>query len=309
MGEKAITTLDRLRTRAEHLGLRAVGGLVRALPLPIASRAGAFAWRWLAPFNRRHKRALSNLEKAFPERDAEWREGVLKGMWSNLGATFAEGFALGKLLDSPDRFDIALAPEVETALAHQRGNVVLASLHTGNWEVAVLPLVWRGMEPSGIYQKVRNPLVDADIRAARHRLYPGGLLPKGAQTARAVLKNVRVGGMVSIMADLRDRQGVSVPFFGRPAPSTLFPALVARMSGVPLIAGRVVRLGPARFRIEAEIVEVPTTDDRTADMEDATRRLHTLFERWVREYPDQWMWGHRRWGAVAVRSERRSGRD
>ncbi len=306
MGEKAITTLDRLRTRAEHLSFRAVGALVRALPLPLASRTGAFAWRWLAPFNKRHKRALHNLERAFPERDAAWREAVLTRMWSNLGATFAEGFALGRLLDSPDRFDIALSPEVEAALADRRGNVVLASLHTGNWEVAVLPLVWRGLEPSGIYQKVRNPLVDSDIRAARLRLYPGGLLPKGSQTARAVLRNVRGGGMVSIMADLRDRQGVSVPFFGRPAPSTLFPALVARTSKVPLIAGRVVRLGPARFRIEAEIVEMPITNDRAADMEDATRRLHALFERWVREHPDQWMWGHRRWGAVAVRSERRS---
>ena len=169
---------------------------------------------------------------------------------------------------------------------------------------AIIPVVWRGRRPAGVYQRIRNPLVDADIRASRATLYPGGIMEKGASTARQALKIAKAGGIVGIMSDLRDRRGVAVDFFGRPAPSTPFPAMVARMTGATLVAARVVRTGPARFVVEGAIVDIPRTVSREADITRATQDLHAVFERWIREHPGQWMWGHRRWGAVAIRSER-----
>jgi KDO2-lipid IV(A) lauroyltransferase len=50
------------------------------------------------------------------------------------------------------------------------------------------------------------------------------------------------------------------------------------------------------FYIETERIEVPRTADRDADIAEATRRIHALFEQWIREHPEQWMWAHRRWG-------------
>ena len=85
-------------------------------------------------------------------------------------------------------------------------------------------------------------------------------------------------------------------FFGSQAPSTTFPALIARSTGATLIAARVVRTGPVRFIVDAEAIEVPRTPDRDADVETATARIQTLFETRIREHPDQWMWAHRRWG-------------
>jgi KDO2-lipid IV(A) lauroyltransferase len=110
------------------------------------------------------------------------------------------------------------------------------------------------------------------------------------------MRIAREGGAVSLMADLRDRGGISVPFFGRPAPSTTFPALLCRTSDAVLVAARVVRIGGARFFIDGKVVEIPRTEDRDADVAEGTRRIQALFEEWIREHPEQWMWAHRRWG-------------
>jgi KDO2-lipid IV(A) lauroyltransferase len=89
---------------------------------------------------------------------------------------------------------------------------------------------------------------------------------------------------------------VKVPFFDMPAPSTPFPALVARALDLPLYAARLVREPGVRFRLSLERVEVPRTSDRNADVQAATANLHHIFERTIREKPEQWMWAHRRWG-------------
>ena len=283
--------------------------MVRGLTLETASRGGALVWRWLAPLNKRHRRADEQLRLAYPERDAAWRSRTLRDVWSNLGATFAESFLLDRLVAAPDRFSVVASEELDAALSDQEQGVVLACLHTGNWEVAIMPVVWLNRRPAGIYQKIRNPLVDADIRASRAGLFSGGILEKGASTARQALRIAKAGGVVGIMSDLRDRRGVAVDFFGRPAPSTPFPATIARMTGATLVAARVVRTGPARFVVEGAIVDVPRTASREADITRSTQDLHAVFERWIREHPGQWMWGHRRWGAVAIRSERRNPSD
>ena len=138
--------------------------------------------------------------------------------------------------------------------------------------------------------------VDDYVALVRRDRYPRGLFVKGADTGKKLLRIVRGGGAIALLADLRDRNGLSVPFFDRPAPSTTFPALLARGSDALLVAARVIRTRGVRFRIEAEILDIPRTADRNADIDAATHLTHRLFEKWVREYPEQWMWAHRRWG-------------
>ena len=75
----------------------------------------------------------------------------------------------------------------------------------------------------------------------------------------------RNGGRIAMLADLQDRRGAVIPFFGRDAYATLFPASIACAAQVPLIACRVVRLPHSRFRIEARVVEFERTGDRRSD--------------------------------------------
>ncbi len=262
------------------------------MPLDMASFVLGKIWRAVAPFNKRHKRALENLAMAFPDKSADEREAIARDMWENLGRVSAETVQIDRLIGDPDRVVSPTNDLLDSLFGH--GSVVI-SLHTGNWELCVWPVTRRGHKPAGIYQKIKNPYVDVYVRQLRAALYTGGLYPKSPDVVRKIISDVRKGGQLAILADQRDNNGIMVPFFGADAPSTPLPAMVAVRLDVPLVIGRVIRLNGSRFRVEAHLLDVARTGDRKADTLETTRRIHATFEDWIREYPSQWMWGHRRW--------------
>ena len=284
--------LLRLQYRIESLALHAAVGTLRLLPPDRASTLMGKLWRWFAPFNPRHRRALDHVMHAFPGMDADAREALVRDMWENLGRIAAETLQLDRIVADAARFDYDV-DEVRRAVGD--GGAVVVGLHSGNWEVTALGGFAAGWEPVGVYQAVKNPSVNALLHDLRSRLYPGGLLSKGHETARRLLTLARTGGRTAMLADLRDVRGMRLPFFGRSASASLYPAMIACAAGVPLVASRVIRLKGNRFRIEARIVEFERTGDRKVDAETATRLYHALFERWIREHPSQWMWIMRKW--------------
>ncbi len=287
--------LDKLLFPLEAAGFATIAGLARALPLDQASNLSSAAWRRLAPLNRRHQRASAQLATSMPELDEASRAKILDGMWDNLGRTTAEAFHLDEILRDPAR--IETGPDFDALVAKSlNGGTVVSTLHLGNWELCAPLLTRAGIHVAGIYQRIRNPHVDAAIVQMRGQYYKGGLHPKSSEAARELLRVAGKGGTVGLLGDLRDFRGRNVPFFGRPAPSSTFPALLARQRGLPLFVGKVMRVEGARFRATA--IEIPPviTADRHDDIHQMTVAIQSQFEQWIRETPEQWMWGHRRWG-------------
>ena len=119
------------------------------------------------------------------------------------------------------------------------GPCVYCGLHICNWELVAYASKLMGCLSftGAAHQRLSNPLVDEETRKLLAFLYDGGLLPKTPVTARALMKTAGSGGYPAFLADLRDDNGAAVPFFGKPALSTPFPALLARKAGLPLYAG------------------------------------------------------------------------
>jgi len=120
-------------------------------------------------------------------------------------------------------------------------------------------------------------------------------MDKSASAARRLLAVARRGECVAFLADLREGRGVRSPFFGRAAPSTHFPAFIARNVDVPLFVVRVRRDPGVRFTLRLSRIPVERSDDRDADALAATDAIQAAFEGFIRLYPEQWMWAHRRW--------------
>jgi KDO2-lipid IV(A) lauroyltransferase len=289
----AMAVVKNLRHRLEYIAFLIIAAMARALPVDLASRWSGRCWRALAPRFHRHKRALDNLRLAFPEKSEGELEEIALGMWDNLGRVFAEFFHLDEIA-SGDRIEIE-PPGISERLRERRGASVVCSLHMGNWELASQAPMRFGWRLAGVYQKIHNPFIDEWVRARRARHYPGGLTEKSSATARALLRHAREGGCAAVLADLRDSHGVPAPFFGRPALSTQFPALIARLNGVPITVLRVKRLMGARFSIRVVELEAEQTDDRDADVVAGAVRLQAMLEEMIREAPEQWMWANRRW--------------
>ena len=128
------------------------------------------------------------------------------------------------------------------------GPSVVCGLHLGNWELVAYTSKFMGAQFTGVYQRLSNPVVDEETRKMRAFLYEGGLLPKTPVSARALMKTAKSGGYPAFLADLRDDNGAAVPFFGAPALATVFPALLARKTGLPLYAGAAFRRAQCALR-------------------------------------------------------------
>ena len=282
----------RARYWVEYAGFLLLAAIIRALPLETASRLSGAGWRLIAPRLSRQKRALANLAIAFPDMPLAEREGIAAAMWENLGRTYAEIFHLDEIVAQGR---VALEPLDKFERIAHGGPFVVCGLHLGNWEIMSQAGKRFGVPLAGVYQKLSNPLVEAVLLKLRAPQYQGGLYAKDAQTARTLLRIARGGGYPAFLADLRDDRGESVPFFGRAAASTNFPAMLARTVGMPLYACAIYRLPDVRFTMRIERVEVPQTEDRDADALNATAALQKQFETFIRAAPEQWMWSHRRW--------------
>lgn len=295
-----------LQFRAEYVVLRTVVGLVRALPLSLAVRASAKAWRFLAPIVSpvRHQRALENVAIAFPEKSEAERHDIVMGHWENLGRVMAETMQIDRILRDPSRIEIENFA-LFTRYKDKLGPAIGVSLHMGNWEFAIWPLVVAGANPAAIYRSVNNPYVDRYLRAQRKDLYPGGLFGRGRvegdhgesqRTARIITDYVRRGGRLGLVCDLFDRTGIPVPFFGKPARTQAIAAIIARRVGARLWLARCARIGTeSRFRVQIRELKVPRTANQADDIRTIMTEMQLQFEEWIREAPEQWMWSNRRW--------------
>jgi KDO2-lipid IV(A) lauroyltransferase len=302
----AVSRLRDLQFRLEYLLLRGVAGIFRLAPLGVATHFSAWCWRRLAPIinPKRHTRALDNLRIAFPEKSEEEREAIALRHWENLGRVMAETMRIDHIIAEPWRLTIR-NPEVFNSYASKLGPIVGASLHMGNWELAIWPLTIAGANPACVYRSVNNPYVDRYIRYQRRELYPGGLFGRGKvegdhgesqKTARLIMDFVRRGGRLGVVCDLYDRTGLPVPFFGKNAPTVTIPAMIARRTGARIWMSRCLRIGnESRFEIELKELRVPRTTNQADDVKWATAEMTRQFETWVRETPEQWMWSNRRW--------------
>jgi len=183
------------------------------------------------------------------------------------------------------------------AEARAEGNGVLyLTAHFGNWELSSFAHGIYGHPVSFIVRELDNPLVDRLIN--RYREMGGGRAIEKRDAARAVLRTFRQGGGVGILCDqnMLPAEGVFVDFFGIPACTTTAPARFARKSGAAIILGLAVwdeKL--KKYRLRFERIRWIRREDPDEEILVNTQNFVRLLESYVRRYPEQWLWVHRRW--------------
>lgn len=295
MKSRILNPLQAARFRIEYWIFLVYLKLIQALPLEFAIRWTGLAFQYFPRWSARHLRADQNLSNAYPTMNLASRKRLLGRMWRSYGMTFAETFLIDRIAAQPDRIELDEDALEALRLADEAGAVFVCP-HLGNWEISVVPVARRATRHAAVYTRIKNPLFEARIFDVRSKYYSGGLHPRGPAAAKALSRHLRGGGSVGVMADLRDdHYDCMTPFFGRYAPSTVFPATLARHYQRPLIADCLIRTGPGRFKMKIETIPVPRTVDRSADIYAATAAVQACFERWIRKDPEQWLWTHRRY--------------
>jgi KDO2-lipid IV(A) lauroyltransferase len=234
---------------------------------------------------------------AFPEHTPAWRGRTARRCYVHLGR---ESVAIFRLADA-DRRDLLARTtvsgleEFRASLAEGRG-VVLVTGHLGNWEIGGAAMSAYGFPVDAVAKGMANRRFSDDLTATRERL--GMRVIDVAVAPRAVLKSLRAGRVVALVADQNAREsGVFVPFFGRAASTARGPALFALRSGAPIVLGTCLREPgwPQRYRIVLTPIEAVATGDLERDVARLTHEHTAALERAVREAPEQYFWQHKRW--------------
>jgi len=269
------------------------------MPRPVARFVGARTAAilyWLRPGLR--AAASENLKLAFPEWNGKQRRAAIRGMVRQLGWMAAE-FAQFPRYTKDNIERIVLLDGFENfAAAQARGKGVLfLTGHMSAWEVAPFAQALFGHPLHFLARPIDNVHVDALV--TKYRCLSGNLPIDKNQSARAVLKILAAGGTVGILADNNTSlaEGVFVDFFGIPACTTAGLARFAMHTDAAVVPGFLHWDETHRkFRLCFEPqVELARTGDDAADIRENTQRFTNVIENYVRRYPDQWLWVHRRW--------------
>lgn len=287
-----------LAHRAEFYALRATIAALGSMSWDAASafgaRLGLLGYR---PFGIRRAVVEQQIAASFPELDAAGVARIARGAYESLGRTSVETAVLpraGKerVLELFTRVDGWEA--VEQALALGRGLIVVAG-HLGNWELGGAYLAARGVPLDAIARGQGNPLFDRYLTSTRTEL--GIRVIHDQEAVRTTPRSLRQNRAVGFLMD----QGVLglastwVPFFGRSAKTPRGPAVFALRLKVPVVFAAALRLPDGRFHLVFERVPVLDTGDRERDVDRIVRDYTAVLERWVRRYPEQYFWHHRRW--------------
>ena len=275
--------------------LKAVGLLPRRWAIRMGQTVGAIAHAVL-PHLGRH--AEANLRLAFPEMNEAERAQLKRGTFQNLGRLLGEVSQFPRL--NRDNIESVVQyvglENYQHAVAAGRG-VILLTGHIGAWELSVFAHSIYGHPMSFLARRVDNPLVEQ--LAERNRTRFGNRSIDKKNSVREVLKTLKAGGVVGILADLNAsrEEGVFCDFFGIPACTTAGVATLALRTGAVVLPGYILWDEAAQVhRLHFEPpVETINTGNRDQDVVVNTARYTKVIESIVRRHPDQWLWIHRRW--------------
>lgn len=288
-----------VRTYVEYATAWLILKGVGILPRPLAIKAGLAVGRLahlVLPHLRRH--AEINLRLAFPDFDEEERERIKRGVFRNLGRLLGEISQFPRL-NRDNISSIVTYEGLDNYLdAKARGcGVILLTGHIGAWELSVFAHSIYGYPMSFLKRAVDNPLVEGLAESYRSRFGNRSIEKKGS--VREILKTLKSGGVVGILADLNSSrdEGVFVDFFGIPACTTAGVATLALRTGAVVLPGYVVWDEASRIhRLHFEHpVEPVNTGNPREDVIATTACYAKALEDVIRRYPDQWLWIHRRW--------------
>ncbi len=288
-----------VRAQLEFFFVAALIGVLGALPRGVVRRIGA-GLGWVAfTFSRRLRRVgLRNLQIAYPERSESERERVLRELFRGLGWQLAE-FCLMSRYSAEEAKRFVRYEGLENYLeARQQGKgVLVVTGHLGAWELSSFFHSLMGYPMAMVIRRLDNARVDALVN--RIRCKHGNRVLHKDDFARGLLAAMHAGETVGILMDtnMTPPQGVFVPYFGVEACTASGLARVALKAGAAVLPGFLLwEAAEGQYVLHfGRSLELIETGDAQADIVANTALYTAAIESYVRQYPEQWLWVHRRW--------------
>ncbi|MGA9670782.1 MAG: lysophospholipid acyltransferase family protein [Terracidiphilus sp.] len=288
-----------MRENLEYWLVVAVARMLGRLPRGLARLlAGLIAFVVYWAFGRLRRVGVRNLELALPEVSVRERTRILRGVYVHLGWQLVEFCRMTRCTRENTRNWIGTEGMEHYLAAQARGKgVLVVTGHLGAWELSSFYHSLMGYPMGMVIRRLDNRRLDEYVNGIRC-MHGNWVLHKD-DFGRGLLTAMHAGKTVGILMDtnMTPPQGAFVKFFGMEACTATGLAHVARKTGAAVVPGfmlwepadgkYVLHFGPE--------IEISHTDDVQGDILEGTQRCTAAIEGWIRRYPDQWLWIHRRW--------------
>lgn len=290
---------SKLQAKIELLAVRAILGSVGLFSLQTSMKFGKKVGTFLGSrFPRLQKTARRNLEIAMPDLSEAEKERIARGTFESLGRHlgFVSHFKKFKHEDIRDLVELVGRENFDKA--HETGKGILFFTgHFGSWEVFNLLPPAFGYEMNILVRRIDNRLVEDYVDKMRTRF--GSVTLDKTKSARTMFRLLENGKMLGILADLnaQEREGVFVDFFGVAASTTMSIAKLAlKTEAIVLPAFAVWEEEKQKYVVYLEPpVEYQKTENHEEAIKKLTQDITKIVEKYVRKYPEQWLWIHKRW--------------
>ncbi|MDE0324057.1 MAG: lysophospholipid acyltransferase family protein [Candidatus Poribacteria bacterium] len=274
-----------------------IGFCVSRLPRPVTLTMGG----WLGAFifrlaSQQRKLTCEHLRCSLMLVDERRVKAIAKQCFKNLGKTVIEFMQFPRLDKQQIQRYVTFegTEHVEQALAKGKGAIILTG-HFGNWELLAASISATVAPLTPIVRELRSPRLNALVSSYREK---AGYATIDRDTGvRHALRCLKRNELLGIVADVDTAvNGVFVDFFGRHAYTPYSPVAIALKTGAAILPTFIIRQPDGSHRA---IIEPPLalkrTDTKEKDLVINTQRFTKIIESYIRQYPAQWIWMHRRW--------------
>jgi KDO2-lipid IV(A) lauroyltransferase len=241
---------------------------------------------------------MRNLEMVFPEKSVAEKKRILRGVFTSLGRQLAELCQFPKYTKE-NVGEVVVYDGLENyERAYARGKGVLfLTAHFGGWELSAFAHSLQGHWLNVVMRPMDNEYLDRLLQS--YRTMHGNKTVAKDDFVRGLLAAMKAGETVGILMDtnMTPPQGIFVDFFGIPACTAGGLARIALRTNAAVVPGFTIwDAGLRKYRLRFDpLLELIRTGDLEADIAANTQMFTKVIEDYVRKYPDQWLWVHRRW--------------
>jgi len=221
---------------------------------------------------------------------------ILREVYINLCKVYIEFLYLPLLRKSYFKKNVSVkgVENLDKALKKKKG-IIAVTGHIDNWELLGAIMIQTGYPLDALYHPMRNPYSDRFINRIREKAGIG--LIDMNRALRPCLKALKKNHLLGLIADQdAGRDGVFVDFFKRPASTAIGPAFFSIKTRAPMLLFTLIREKDDTHTLHiSKELKVRVTGNTEKDIYYNTKLWSDEFEKWVRKYPAQWFWVHRKW--------------
>ncbi len=217
----------------------------------------------------------------------------IASVYAHFGQIVAECLNLKPLIQKLDNYVECEDLDKLKLLAQANIPIVALTAHTGNWDLMAAFLIKNGIKLSTAAKRARQGAFAEAITKIREE-YGIKTIWRGDQSSSAeIIADLNAYRVVAALIDQDTAvSSVTLPFFGKPAKTPSGMVAIGKRVNAKFISTFIFRTSPLRYKLFIEEL------DSSRDIEGILTEFNQRLESYVRKYPEQWVWFHKRWRSL-----------